>query len=264
VTVREGDVPVTALTPARPVTAILAGGLAERLGPIAAAVPKSMVKVGGEPFIAHQLRQLAAQSFTEVVVCAGYLGERIEEFVGTGGAFGCDVRYSFDGDKLLGTGGALRRALPMLGSHFLVMYGDSYLTQPFGPVWEAFIESGKAALMTVFQNDGLWDRSNVEFAAGRIRRYEKPLPGETDHGDGETTRPMRHIDYGLGCISADELGKWSSDHRFDLARFYQAMVERQELAAFEVKDRFYEIGSPQGLVDTEAFLTRAARAGVGE
>jgi len=232
----------------KPVVAILAGGLATRLGPATATLPKSMVLVGGEPFLAHQLRRLVAQGFGEVVICAGHLGGQIEDFAGDGSAFGCRVRYSFDGERLLGTGGALRRALPLLGERFLAMYGDSYLDAPFGPVWEAFLASGKAALMTVFRNEDRWDRSNVDFRDGAILRYDKAARS------GE----MRYIDYGLGCIWSGALSAWPQDAAFDLGAFYRAMLERGELAGFEVRERFYEIGSPDGLAETDALLSRGA------
>lgn len=238
-----------------PVTAILAGGLATRLGALTATVPKSLLLVGGEPFIAHQLRHLARQGYTEVVICAGYLGEQIQSFVGDGSAFGCHVRYSFDGGRLLGTGGALLHALPLLGKNFLVMYGDSYLREPIPPVWKRFLESAKAALMTVFRNEDRWDRSNVEFAkgvgGGEILSYEKAAPRNP-----EPFRAIRHIDYGLGCIRSEALRGWAQEERFDLASFYRAMLERGQLAAFEVKERFYEIGSPEGLAETDALITR--------
>ena len=150
-----------------PVVAILGGGLATRLGALSAGVPKSMIEVAGKPFIAHQLRGVARQGFREVVICAGHLGKMIEDFVGDGSAFGCRVRYSLDGERLLGTGGALRQALPLLGDSFLVMYGDSYLRAPFRPIWQHFVDSEKSALMTVFRNEDRWDRSNVEFAKGK-------------------------------------------------------------------------------------------------
>jgi NDP-sugar pyrophosphorylase family protein len=231
------------------VTAILAGGLATRLGYLSATLPKSLIQVGGEPFLAHQLRGLAAQGLQDVVLCAGHLGEKIAEFAGDGSRFGCRVRYSFDGERLLGTGGALLRAAPLLGERFLVMYGDSYLRASIAPIWKSFVEGKKAALMTVFRNEGRWDRSNVEFCHGEIVRYDKAAPPEK-------MAAMRHIDYGLGCIRREALLAWAGEREcFDLASFYRAMCERGDLAGFEVKERFYEIGSLTGLAETDALLS---------
>ncbi len=225
--------------------ALLAGGLATRLRPATASVPKALLKIAGEPFIAHQLRLLADQGVQDIVICCGHLGEQIESFVSDGSRFGCSVRYSYDSPGLLGTGGAIRRALNLLGPHFWVMYGDSYLTAPFAPVLEAFHRSGQPALMTLFANRNHWDARNVEFAGGRIVRYDKYA-----HAPG-----MRHIDYGLGLFSAEVFRQWSGTTVFDLSELQSRLVEQGALAGYEVTDRFYEIGSPSGLKETDAFLS---------
>jgi len=236
-----------------PPLALLAGGLASRLMPITAAIPKSMVEVAGEPFIAHQLRLLAREAITEVVLCVGHLGERIESFVGDGARFGCHVRYSHDGVRPLGTGGALRRALPLLGERFFVMYGDSYLDTRFRSVHEAFRRRGLPALMTVYRNAGRWDTSNVEFADGLIVRYDK----------ARRTPAMLYIDYGLGLLDAGVVRAWPADTAFDLADLYCGLAARRLLGGCEVRERFYEIGSPAGLAETDAFLRAAAAAAGG-
>ena len=146
--------------------AILAGGLGTRLKPLTEAIPKALVEINGKPFLAHQLELLRARGVGRVVLCVGHLGEMIREFAGDGARFGVEVRYSFDGAALRGTAGALRNALPLLRGRFFVLYGDSYLTCDYAAVERAFMESGKPALMTVFRNEGRWDRSNVEFDGG--------------------------------------------------------------------------------------------------
>src|SRR3954470_6628948 len=156
-----------------PPLALLAGGLATRLGDLTKQSPKALLEVGGEPFIAHQLRLLRRERIPRVVICAGYLAEQIQAYVGDGSRFGIPVTYKIDGPKLLGTGGALRAALPELGDEFLVMYGDSWLDTAYLPVVEAFRANGQAALMVVFRNEGQWDTSNVWFEDGRIRLYSK-------------------------------------------------------------------------------------------
>ena len=224
--------------------ALLAGGLATRLGDLTAHVPKSLLTVAGEPFISHQLRLLAFEGVRDIIICCGHLGEQIEEFIGDGSRFGCHVRYSSDGPSLLGTGGAIRRALPLLGSRFWVMYGDSYLLAPFAPILAAFHTSHQPALLTVFANQNRWDTSNVEFADGRIIRYDKrnPQPG------------MQHIDYGLSIYSADIFRRWPAQSAFDLSAVQRQLVDRGTIAGYEVADRFYEIGSQAGLEETDAFL----------
>jgi N-acetyl-alpha-D-muramate 1-phosphate uridylyltransferase len=232
---------------AMPPLALLAGGLATRLGSLTERLPKSLIEVAGEPFIAHQLRMLAGQGITAVVICCGHLGSMIENFVGDGSQFGCRVRYSYDGPALLGTGGAIRKALPLLGHRFWVMYGDSHLTLDFRAAHAAFEASARPGLMIVFRNNDLWDSSNVEFVDRQIIRYAKRT---------RSTQPgtMQHIDYGLSLYRADTFHKWPEGEAFDLSAVQTDLVARREMAGFEVHNRFYEIGSPTGLRETDAFL----------
>jgi NDP-sugar pyrophosphorylase family protein len=221
-----------------PAVAILAGGLATRLRPMTERIPKSLVEIRGKPFIAHQLRLLRAQDISRVTLCVGYLGEMVREYVGDGRAFGLEVTYSFDGATLRGTGGALRSALPLLGDRFFVLYGDSYLRCNYTAVAVAFETAGRDGLMTVFRNEGRWDTSNVEFTDGRILAYDKQ----------HRTARMRHIDYGLGIFRARAF-EGLGDDPLDLATVYRSLLERGGLIGFEVSDRFYEIGSQQGIQD---------------
>lgn len=224
--------------------AILAGGLATRMRPVTETLPKSLIPVAGEPFIAHQLRLLRREGVARVVLCIGHLGERIRDYVGDGARFGLAVAYSVDAAPLLGTGGALRRALPLLDEAFFVLYGDSYLDIAYAPVLDAFRRSGAPALMTVFRNEGRWDTSNVLFDGKSILRYDKKAPSPE----------MRHIDYGLGILSPEVLAERPAGEAFDLAEIYGALAAAGRLAGYEATRRFYEIGTPGGLADTEAYL----------
>lgn len=224
--------------------AILAGGLATRLGPLTQSTPKCLLDVAGRPFVHHQLRQLRSQGVEKVVLCLGHLGERVVEVVGDGSAYGLKVAYSFDGPELRGTAGAIRRALPMLGPAFFVLYGDSYLECDYAGVQSAFEAAGTLALMTVFRNEGRWDASNVEYRDGRILAYDKSA----------RTPAMHYIDYGLGILDRRAMDEVPDSGAHDLASVYQAMLRRGELAGFEVTERFYEIGSVAGLEETRTHL----------
>jgi NDP-sugar pyrophosphorylase family protein len=227
--------------------AILAGGLGTRLYPITQRIPKALVEIRGEPFLAHQLRLLRARGIRRVVLCLGHQGEQIREFAGGGRQFGLEIEYSWDGPVLRGTAGALRQALPLLGEEFFVLYGDSYLPCAYVDVAEAFHRAGKPALMAVFRNEGNWDTSNVEFTGGRILAYDKK----------DRTPRMRHIDYGLGVFHRSAFG----GEQTDLADLYHDLLGRGELAACEVSERFYEVGSPEGIRDlTEHLVFEIRRA----
>jgi NDP-sugar pyrophosphorylase family protein len=229
--------------------AILAGGLATRLRPVTSVVPKAMVEVAGKPFVAHQLELLRSRGVRRVVLCLGHLGEQVEAFVGGGSAFGLEIACSYDGDRLLGTGGALRRALPALGDGFLVLYGDSYLDCDYADVARTFVEAGTLGLMTVFRNEGRWDASNVLFRDGRILRYSKR----------DRSPEMEHIDYGLGALRAAAFEPYAEGAPLDLATVYEDLLGRGQLAGYEVARRFYEIGSPEGLEETRRLLSARER-----
>jgi len=225
--------------------------MATRLKPITENTPKALLDINGEPFISHQLKLLRSKGIIRVVICTGYLGEMIRDFVGNGARFGIQVEYSFDGDSLLGTGGAVKKALPLLGKHFFVLYGDSYLPCNYKAVEAAFRDSGKKGLMTVFHNDGARDTSNVEFENGQILSYEKQ----------RLTPRMRHIDYGLSVFQRGAFAYVPKDTPYDLADLYQLLLEKGELAAFEVEQRFYEIGSVGGLEELKKYINWAKGEG---
>jgi len=223
---------------------ILAGGLGTRLGEITKTIPKALVEVNGEPFLAHQLRLLRSNGIERVVMCVSHLGGMVRDYAGDGSAFGLSIEYSFDGPILLGTAGAIRQALPLLEGAFFVLYGDSYLPCDFGAVERAFERGGKAALMTVHRNEGQWDSSNVEFAGGEILAYDKSAKSPR----------MRYIDYGLGVFRRNVFQELAGQGPLDLARLYQDLLARGELAACEVSQRFYEIGSVSGLQELSEYL----------
>jgi len=227
-----------------PTVAILAGGLATRLRPMTESMPKSLLEVNGEPFAVHQLRLLQSKGVRRVVFCVGHLGELIQRAIGDGTALGLQVNYSFDGPALLGTAGAVRNALPKLGDSFFVMYGDSYLPCDYAAIARKFETADVLGLMTVFRNEGRWDTSNVEFEAGMIVAYSKT----------NGTPRMHYIDYGLGVFRAEAFRGLPAEKACDLTELYTDLLQRKKLAAFEVHERFYEIGSPAGLRETADFL----------
>jgi NDP-sugar pyrophosphorylase family protein len=233
--------------------AMLAGGLATRLRPLTEQVPKILIDVAGRPFAEHQLDVLQRRGISRVVYCLGYLGQRVVEALGDGRRWGIQLEYVFDGPTLAGTGGALRRALPRLGDVFFVMYGDSYLDCDYAAVERAFRASGKAGLMTVYRNDNRFDRSNVRFEDGRIVSYDKEASGPA----------YRHIDYGLGVLTARAFAPWRDvEVPFDLGAVYHGLLVRGDLTGYEMSERFFEIGSLEGLEETRRLLSaRGAHVG---
>jgi NDP-sugar pyrophosphorylase family protein len=234
-----------------PIVCILAGGRGRRLGPRVTNVPKPLLKVGGEPFLFHQLRLLAHHGARRVVLCVGYLGERIRARIGSH-RFGLGIEYSFDAPGLDGTLGAIRRAQDLLGDRFLVLYGDTYLRLDYRAAAHEWRRSGCLGLMVVLRNDGQWGQSNSVYADGRVISHDKWTP----------TSAMRWIDYGLGGLEAKALDRVPASER-DLSSLYKRLAELGELCGYEARERFYEIGRPESLAETDAFLRRANASGAG-
>ena len=226
---------------------ILAGGLATRLRPLTERIPKALIEVAGHPFLWHQLELLKRRGIRRVVLLVGHLGESIRQQFQDGAELGISLDYCFDGPVLLGTAGAIRQALPLLPERFFVLYGDSYLPCNYEVVEVAFRFSGVPGLMTVYRNEGLYDSSNVEYGGARILRYDKR----------NRTPAMHHIDYGLGAFHRSVFEAIPAGQTHDLATVYQDLLRAGSLAAFEVHQRFYEIGSPEGLRETTEFLNAA-------
>jgi N-acetyl-alpha-D-muramate 1-phosphate uridylyltransferase len=221
---------------------ILAGGLATRLGDRARTLPKALMPVAGEPFLFHQLRLLRSYGARRVVLCVAHLGEQIADAVGDGSALDLEVVVVHDGPDLAGTAGAVRGALPELGDEFLVLYGDTYLRIDYADVQRAFCASGAPALMTVLRNEGRWDTSNARYEDGWVTRHDKRDP----------TPDMAWIDYGLSVLTPRALD--AAPGAPDLAEVFAALAERGELAGYVATNRFYEIGTPAALAETEAWL----------
>jgi NDP-sugar pyrophosphorylase family protein len=230
-----------------PAIAVLAGGLATRMGELTKHIPKSMLDVGGRPFLAWQLELFAQHGLDDIVLCVGHYAAQIEDWVARHPLQGMRVRFSYDGDRQLGTGGALRQALPMLGDVFLVTYGDSYLRCDYRAVFQDFVARREQALgmMTVWKNDNRFDVSNVLYRDHRIVHYDKRerVPG------------MQHIDWGLGALTREAFALFADRTPLDLADVYGALVGRGQLAGYEVNERFYEIGSRAGLEEFRALMS---------
>jgi len=229
---------------------ILAGGLGTRMAGVTTTLPKAMIPVNGKPFVDHQLTWLASQGIGDIVFAIGHQGAMIQDFVGDGGPWGVAVRYVVDGQKLLGTAGAIRNAIDrdLMNDGFFVLYGDSYLNVDFRAVWKAAGE-GAWPLMTILRNEGQWDKSNVVLTDGEITLFEKGRDDAVRIG-------MNHIDYGLSVMTRDAITRFvASGEHADLAGICHHLSLQRQLRAFEVFERFYEIGSPQGLVELEDHLS---------
>ena len=227
---------------------ILAGGLGTRIRSVSGEIPKSMVEVCGLPFLSYQLDLLKKNGVGEVVLCVGYLSGQIEDYFQDGKEFGINIIYSREEGGLLGTGGALKNARRYLNDKFLLIYGDSYLTVEYYPVFEHFLRVDTPVLMTVFKNDNRWVSSNVVFNNGMVTFFDKEAKSPT----------MKYIDYGLSVLSRDVLDEIPEGEPYNLDNLYHRLAGEGRLAGYEVFQRFYEIGSPEGLEELQNKLAPKA------
>lgn len=235
---------------------ILAGGLGTRMAPLTDSTPKTLLTVAGRPFSDWQLEWLASEGVKKATYCIGHLGEQIRRHVRSGRQFGLQVDYVDEGQTPLGTGGALGLALEndALDDKFFVLYGDSYLCVNLRSTWETFNAISESALMTVYRNLGRWERSNASFADGLVTCYDKYAT--------ETSTDLCYVDYGLSLLRRSTVERWiPSASISELPTVFASLSAAGELAGVEVPDRFFEIGSRDGLKALEAFLESSPRTG---
>jgi len=227
---------------------ILAGGLGTRLGARTRDLPKALIQIAGRPFLAWLVEALARSGYRQLVMCIGHYGEQIIDYLGTGAAFGVEVSYSKDGDRLLGTGGAIRQALTrnLLAESFLVTYGDSYLPFDYAaPLRDLDAHPEALGTMSVFENHGAWDSSNTAIGRGLVLRYEK----------GVQDKALTHIDYGAIALRRSVIAEKPADFVFGLDTIQHDLAKAGQLRAYEAHERFYEVGSELGISDLEQKLT---------
>ncbi len=232
------------LSPLRPAqVVVLMGGLGTRLGSAAGGGPKSMAPVHGKPFFAYQLEQMREQGFRDFVFCVGHKSSAVMDYFGDGSQMGVRIRYSEDGRANLGTGGAIRNALPLLDDHFLVIYGDSYMDIDFIELLYHYrtrcAAEGQLSLMSVFRNNNRLGASNVLFEDGRLLLYDKRQPLSV----------MEHIDYGATVLDRGAIEELMDEATSDLADFYNELVRQGLMGGHEVVTPFREIGTPGALED---------------
>jgi len=238
---------------------ILAGGLGTRMRPMTENIPKSMIAIKGHPFLKYQLDGLSRSGVSNVVLCVGYKAELIRNYAQNGQSWGLKITYVNEGDTLRGTAGAIRLAFDqkVLEEKFLVLYGDSFLPINFAEIWKTFLRRSEPALMTILKNKEKWDNSNACFDGHKVTLYKKGLKDKPDD--------MLYVDYGLSAFQRSVIEQEiASGVRGDLAQLLEELSVQGRLAGLEVHSRFFEIGSPGGLKDFEAFLDGKVNAEIGD
>jgi N-acetyl-alpha-D-muramate 1-phosphate uridylyltransferase len=227
---------------------VLAGGLATRLRPVTEKIPKSLIEINGIPFILYQLQLFYEKGFTHIHFCLGFLGEKVEDQIKKSKYYDLiNITFSYDGDKLLGTGGAIKNIVDQLPYNFFITYGDSYLDISYSEIEQYYNSYGLAdekSLMTVFKNNGKWDQSNVVFENGKISLYSKL----------QKNPKMEYIDYGVGILCKIDFEDYAKASNFDLCSLYEKKSISNDLLGYEIYERFYEIGSFAGINDFSEYI----------
>jgi len=220
--------------------AIMCGGLATRLGSLAANIPKSMIDIDGKPFLEHQIEMLKKHNITDIVLCVGHLSDKIEDYFGNGNKFGVNIKYSQDGDKALGPIGAIKNAESLLDDVFFIMYGDSYLSVDFQKAYSFFKEHDKLGLMVVYKNNDKYDKSNLIIKDNMVVGYKE--------------KGAAYIDYGTSIISKKALDLVPKNTMYSTGKFFSDLISKKELLAFEAEKRFYHIGNPDALGELRNYI----------
>ena len=224
---------------------ILAGGMATRLYPITLEIPKSLIDINGKPFIQHQIDLLRSKGISNIVLCLGNFAKPIEDYLGYGSFNSVKVKYSYDGETLLGTGGALKKAFPLLSDPFMILYGDSFLNIEYIDILNYFNNFDKLGLMTVLKNENKWDKSNIIFRDGNIIKYDKVDDSE-----------FEYIDYGFSIVRKEAFSPYLEKDKFDLKDVFKDLISKNQMLGYEVFNRFYEIGSFKGIEETKDYLLK--------
>lgn len=226
---------------------IIAGGLATKLEGLSINTPKSMIRVGDKPFLQYQIELLKKSNVKNIVLCIGHLGNQIKEYFGSGGRFNVEIKYSEDGEKLLGTGGALKKAESLLEDNFMLMWGDSYLLLDYKNIWDTFLgNNNKEGLMVVYKNYNKRVPSNVIIKDGVVKLYDKQ----------NLTPEMIYVDGGLSILRKSVLSRIPAEKPFAVETIFNQLSLERNLLAYETQQCFYEIGSVAGLKEFENLILK--------
>lgn len=216
---------------------VLAGGRGTRLGHLTDGLPKPLVSVQGKPFLDYQVALLKECGFTDLVFCVGHGADAIMTHLGDDSRHGVRVRFSVERGELLGTAGAVKQAEPLLWDTFFLTYFDAYLRLDYCAVLQALMRAGTLGVMVVYRNEDRYERSNVAVAKGFVRAYDKEqrAPG------------MVYVNFGVSALRREALAFVPAGVPYSQEAWFQSLIRRRQLAAFETAQRFYEVGSPPGL-----------------
>lgn len=214
---------------------ILAGGMGTRLRGVIEDLPKPMAPVGGRPFLEYLLLQLKRWNITDVVLSVGYKKEAITSFFGKGDAWGINILYSEE-DRPLGTGGALKKAIPLIDDpRFIVMNGDSFFNVDFSDLisYHASRRGIATLCLALIKDRGRYGSVELD-AEGTVTAFQK---------NGADTQGF--INGGIYAMNRD-IGNYIPDGSVSLEGLVLPLLQRNGLLYGKIFDTFFmDIGIPE-------------------
>jgi len=223
---------------------ILAGGLGTRLRPVLSDRPKVLAEVLGRPFLTYLLDQLSYAGARKVILCTGYMGDRLQEVYGDTYK-SLHLLYSQE-DEPLGTGGALRLALPLIKSNpVLVMNGDSYIHADLNSYvdWFFHIDRNASVLLAKMPDTSRYGTVKVKKDKSVSAFEEK-----------EKAKGAGWINAGVYLVKTSLLKSIPSGKAFSLEREFFPSLVGNGLFGYQCKGRFIDIGTPESYIKAEKFF----------
>lgn len=216
---------------------IMAGGKGTRLRPVTNNLPKAMVPANDKPFLEHLLIMLKKRGVTDIVLCVSYLGEQIKSYFGDGTKFGLNIVYSYDGEELLGTGGALKKTESLLNNSFFFINGDVYYDLDYRKIAEEFEKNPTLGLMVVYHNRDKITQNNVIVQKGKLLRYDRDrIDPKLNEVDGSVYVFKKEI--------LDMLPEGKSALEIET---FQKLIDSNQFRVYMPENRYYTNGTPEKL-----------------
>jgi len=223
---------------------ILCGGLATRLKNLSKKKPKSLIEFKKTPFIIYQIQLLKYYGFNNFLLCVGHFNKQIINKLGNGIKFNVNINYSFDGKKLLGTAGSIKKAYKKLDKSFILLNGDSYIK--FDPnILISKYKSDSKNIILVKKNNRKNLPSNIILKKKLIVDYYK-----------KGIKGSQYIDVGMQILNSDIFDLYLKKNKYyDLEHIYKILIKKNQLSYYKTNASFFEIGSYKGINDFNNYLS---------
>ena len=242
---------------------IFAAGLGSRLKPLTDTMPKALVPVAGCPMLEHVILKLKASGFTEIVINIHHFGEQIIDFLKTNNDFGLTIHISDERDRLLDTGGGIRKArlfFFFFFEPFLVHNVDILSDMNLKELYDFHMQSGSVAtLLASRRTTSRYLLFNTERKLrGWINKDTGQVKPEGFHYDESLYREYAfsgiHV-FSPAVFRLMEAPRWEG--KFSIMDFYLATCGQTDYSGYLAeKLELIDIGKPETLARAEEFVKK--------